>query len=301
MGGSLNGAGVGAQGSALGEGTATALGVVVLLSLGSVIYPTVGVPWILLLVLGGAARSRLLGRGGLRSWLKTLDDAVFRGERAVVALCLGVMAVVVFMDVVWRTARGVDPATGRALVAGLFVLVMLASFTARWPGASAVARAGVGVALFFGLLGAVWLVARVENGFGWSQRLALVLVIWVGLLGGSMATRLGRHIAVDAARRIVPPRFSRGFEAVSGLVTVATCGFLAVVGGMYCRGNVEDWWMADRRAFLFESLPIPYWVATLAMPIGFGLMAVRFLAATIRGPDGSGSDPGLASDEEDPR
>ena len=39
------------------------------------------------------------------------------------------------------------------------------------------------------------------NGFGWSQTLAMVLLLWVSLLGSSMATREGRHIAVDAVKK----------------------------------------------------------------------------------------------------
>jgi TRAP-type C4-dicarboxylate transport system permease small subunit len=266
----------------------TALGLVLLLSLGAVVYPVVGVPWIVLLVAGGGLAYRASGRGGVRRWLVVLDETLFAGERWLVSACLLVMAGVVFLDVVWRSASGLDFATARNFAVGAFVLVFAGALTARAPSASLGARLGAGLGVYALLVGLTWLITQAENGFGWSQRLALVLVVWVGLIGGSMATRVGRHIAVDAVKRVVPDALRRGFEIAAGSVTVLTCGFLALVGGMYCRGNVDDWLMADMRAFVFESLPIPYWGATLAMPIGFGLMAARFLAATVAG--GSTSD-----------
>lgn len=267
------------------------LGLVLLLSFGAIIYPAVGLPWLGALLVGGGLAWRATGRGGLRSWLSALDDTVFAGERWLVASALLVMAVVVFLDVVWRTASGLDPALARSYALGLFVLVIVGALTARAPGLGIPARLGLGFLVYGLIVGLAWLVTQAENGFGWSQRLALVLVVWVGLIGGSMATRLGRHIAVDAVKRVVPPRWSRAFQIAEGAVTVATCVFLAVIGGMYARGNVDDWLMADRRAFLFESLPIPYWGATLAMPIGFGLMAARFLARTIQGGEAEVEDP----------
>ncbi len=266
-------------------------GLAVLLSLGLIIYPGVGFSYLFALLVGGSALWRALGRGGPRAYLLSLDRLVFSGEQLLVATSLAVMAGVVFLDVVWRTARSMEFDTAVGFAVGAFALVLVAAFTARAPGASIGFRLGAGLLAYGAILGGVWLVAQADNGFGWSQRLALVLVIWVGLIGGSMATRSGRHIAVDAVKRIVPERFARPLELVSGAVTVVVCGFLAAVGAMYCRNSVNDWLDADRQAFIFDSLPIPYWVASLAMPIGFGLMAARFLALTIAGaPASSGPD-----------
>lgn len=261
------------------------LGTALVASLCSVVFPVWGAAWLLVLLLVGSLLWRASGRGGPGGYLAAVDDLIFSGEQLIVTVSLLVMAFVVFLDVVWRTASGMDAGAARWAAGALFVLVMLGAWTARAPGVGFIARTGVGLGVFAAVGASGWAVAQTDNGFGWSQRLALVLVVWVGLLGGSMATRQNRHITVDAVRRVVPPRFARGFEILSGTVTVVTCVFLAVIGGLYCRGNIDDWLEAERLAFKFESIPIPYWGATLAMPVGFGLMAARFLGRLIVGSD----------------
>ncbi|MCB9690209.1 MAG: TRAP transporter small permease subunit [Alphaproteobacteria bacterium] len=250
--------------------------VVALLSVGSVVFPQFGLPWIFGVLVGGALLWRFTGRGGLMSWLGVVDDLLFRGERLILVASLLVMSGVVCLGVVWRTAHGLDEESASGFTVGFLALVMLGAFTARWPGASPLRRVTGGLVVF-GLFGAgTRILLLVDGGFGWSQRLALVLLIWVGFVGGSMATRLGRHIAVDAVRRIVPAKLDLVFEVLAQLLTTSLCAFLAVVSSMYCRSNFDDWLSSDRLAFVFESIPIPYWAATVALPIGFTVMAFRF-------------------------
>ncbi|MCB9648173.1 MAG: hypothetical protein H6730_16440 [Deltaproteobacteria bacterium] len=85
-------------------------------------------------------------------------------------------------------------------------------------------------------------VAAAPTGFGWSQRLALVLILWVGMLGSSMATqeapahRGGRREARGARARL-----RRGFEVAAGLLTVGLCVVLMLLATSYARGNYVDW------------------------------------------------------------
>lgn len=259
------------------------LGVLLLASFVSVLHPWVGWAWLAALVVAGPIAARLARGLSPRAWFAALNEAVYRGERAVVAVALVVMAGVVFIDVVWRTIHSVEGRTAYGFLAGILALCLIGGFTARWPGASTARRAGAGL-LAFGLLSAFGAaVAAAPTGFGWSQRLALVLILWVGMLGSSMATQEGRHIAVDAVKRAVPERLRRGFEVAAGLLTVALCVVLMLLATNYARGNYVDWIQSDMKAFLFESLEAPYWVASVPIPIGFGLMAARFLGVVLYG------------------
>lgn len=258
-------------------------GVLLILSFGTILHPWAGWAWAAVLGLAGPLVFKLTTKRGPAAYYGALDDLIYRGERAFVMVSLLVMASVVFIDVVWRTARSVQGSTAYSFAAGFAVLCLIGGFTARWPGATVVHRIGASVAAYATLALATYLIYRAPNGFGWSQKLALVLIVWVGLLGASMAAKEGRHIAVDAVKKVIPERFLRGFEVVGGLLTVILCCALAALAAEYAQANWADWIASEKRAFVFESLGWPYWVATVPIPIGFGLMAVRFLGVVIFG------------------
>jgi C4-dicarboxylate transporter DctQ subunit len=245
------------------------------------IRPAAGLLVALALVIAAVVIGRR--RGDLAAGFAAIDDLLFGGERLIVAGSLLVMGSTVFVDVVWRTSHSLDRDGIIGFgVAGL-LLCLAGGATARWPGATAAKRVLAGLAGFAVLATAVVLIHFAPNGFGWSQRVSLVLLLWVGLLGGSMASKESRHIAVDAVRRVVPPRYKRAFEIAGGLVTVALCAFLAVLGAIYAHANWVDWIDSELQAARFESVAIPYWAATLPIPIGFGLMAARFVSVVLHG------------------
>lgn len=258
------------------------LGVLALLSLFSLVHPVYGLAWVAAVVVIGGAVFKVKGRT-LTEWFVALDDTIYRGEQIIVAIALLVMAFGVFLDVVWRTAHSIESHVAIGFTIAFLVMCIAGGLTARWEGAGPVKRIVAGVFAFGVLMGFILAVKSADNGFGWSQELALVLLLWVGLLGGSMATREGRHIAVDAVRRILPEKLVRPFEIVSGLVTVSLCLFLTALALEYVHGNYIDWRESGGRAFLFESLSIPYFVATLPIVIGFGMTALRFLQVIFHG------------------
>ena len=219
----------------------------------------------------------------MRHLLAGLDDRIFQIERAAVALSLLVMSVVVFIDVVWRTAHSLEGGNAIGFAIAIFVLTMVGAFTARLRDATTVKRIVIGVSAYALMAVACWLIYLAPNGFGWSQTMAMVLLLWVGLLGTSMATKEGRHIAVDAVKKVLPDRLKRPFEIAACLVTVALSSFLAILGFIYWKQNLVDWIDSDYRSFVFEAIAIPYWVATLPIPIGFGLTAARFLGVAFTG------------------
>ena len=220
------------------------------------------------------------------SWLlvaRRLDDSIFRVERAIVAFSLMTMSLAVFIDVVWRTAHSLEGARAVGFALVIFALTMIGAFTARIPGATPVKRALYGLGVYVFMVIACVAIYSAPNGFGWSQTLALVLLLWVGMIGTSMATKEGRHIAVDAVKRVLPDRLKRPFEIAAAAVTIALCTFLTILGARYCYENWVDWVASDYRSFVFEVLPIPYWAATLPIPIGFGLTALRFVSVALFG------------------
>lgn len=133
--------------------------------------------------------------------------------------------------------------------------------------------------LLAALLAAVLLLAVVQialrlffdTGLTWAEPLSRSGVFWLAMLGGLAATRSGKHIAIDALPRVLPPLGRRLMWVVAQLSASAVCVLLA-------------WYGAGLVRFEFEA-PVP-WVAgissgwpMLVLPLGFALMALRFLVA----------------------
>jgi len=260
------------------------LGTLLVLSFGSVIFETIGAVWIASLIILGSIIFILMGKGPPGRYLRRLDDLIYEGERIIVCASLIVMSIAVFCDVVWSTAHAGDPRTAKGLLTGVFVLCIGGGLTSRTPQLDSFVKRLAAGAAAFGLLMLIGAgIVSFPGGFGWSQRLSLALMLWVGLLGASMATKQGRHIAVDAVRRIVPEPLVRRFEVGAGLLTVGVTGALTLLAIGYLRANWIEWVDSEMTAGIFESIPIPYWAATLAIPIGFGVMTARFLDVALHG------------------
>jgi TRAP-type C4-dicarboxylate transport system permease small subunit len=257
-------------------------GTALVLSLSLVMFEWIGAAWIGLL-LGGTLAYGRSAKVSAGEAFRRLDDTIFAGEKVIVSVAFLVMSFAVFLDVVWRNAHGFDARTAVGFGAGAAALCFAGAFTARWPSATPAKRAAAGLAATAVFAIGTLAIYAAPNGFGWSQKLALSLLLWVGLLGSSMATKEGRHIAVDAVRRVLPQTLVRPFEIAASLVTTLLCGVLAVLAVQYCRANLADWIESEGTSSVFESLPIPYWAATVSIPIGFGLMAARFLGVAITG------------------
>lgn len=66
-------------------------------------------------------------------------------------------------------------------------------------------------------------VPGVEFSVQGGANMAVVLMVWVGFLGASLATRQGKHLSVDASDRILSPRAARLTKRFSGLAAAAFC------------------------------------------------------------------------------
>ncbi|OGQ26554.1 MAG: hypothetical protein A2138_19470 [Deltaproteobacteria bacterium RBG_16_71_12] len=133
-----------------------------------------------------------------------------------------------------------------------------------------------------------------------AQRFALGLMLWAGMLGASVAARERRHIVLDAVVKKLDPGTKRPVALVSGLVTGAFCALVALLAGMQLAGEIHEW-ASNEGVGLYESLPIPTWIATLAIPTAFAIMGARFVGYAVRdfrfGPP-AGGDGGHGVDLE---
>jgi len=123
------------------------------------------------------------------------------------------------------------------------------------------------------LLRNVW-----DSGIAWGDPLLRILVLWVGLLGAMLATRQNKHIRIDILSRYLPVPWKRFSAILTDLFSAIICGLLAWHSGRF----VHYEWMDGTEVFN----GFPAWVAELVIPIGFGVITLRFLLLawiTLRG------------------
>lgn len=128
------------------------------------------------------------------------------------------------------------------------------------------------------LLAAVQILSRNLFGYGliWGEPLLRVLVLWLALLGAMAATRDGNHIQIDVLSRLLPKQVNRYFRRVTDLFSASVCALLAWHSARF----VHDEWQDGLEMFA----GIPSWAFELILPVGFGIMAIRFLLHAVIGP-----------------
>ena len=136
--------------------------------------------------------------------------------------------------------------------------------------------------LLFLLMSALVLLAvaqiALRNAFGitflWSEPLVRHLVLWCGFLGALIATRLDKHIRIDAVLLLLRGRVRMVAELAGNLVSAAVCALLA---------RVAVGFLADERAFgSVGLLDLPTWTLQLVFPLTFALMSLRYAARGLR-------------------
>ncbi len=112
-----------------------------------------------------------------------------------------------------------------------------------------------------------------NEGILWGDIFLRHLVLWVGFLGASLATREQKHINIDLFGRLLPEKGKQISRMVTNLFSVFICLLLTDASWTF----VQDEKMIG--TILFED--IPTWYFQIIIPIGFFLMSFRFLFLTL--------------------
>jgi C4-dicarboxylate transporter DctQ subunit len=126
-------------------------------------------------------------------------------------------------------------------------------------------------ALLGGGIAAWFFIARVEDGYIWASELSSLLLMYVGFLGASMATKEGRHIQVDAIRKGLSLRLLPLYNGVGNAITVLFCGLLLAMTLFYMKTTLE----AGNQ---LEATELPEVLMALPIALCLVLMVVRFSA-----------------------
>jgi TRAP-type C4-dicarboxylate transport system permease small subunit len=158
-----------------------------------------------------------------------------------------------------------------ASVFGIAGLVAVAMITRRKPRGWPVLAAGALVATV-GLVG--FAVRFIPEGYTWSKKVSLLLLMWVAFLGASMCAHDGKHLRLEALARLVPARMAPYVEALGAIVTVLICAFFAwLVGVEVFQRDTGLRAMGEH----IEMTEIPSWIRIFSAVVGFGILGIRYL------------------------
>ena len=109
----------------------------------------------------------------------------------------------------------------------------------------------------------------IGGGMSWGDELLRLMVLWIGLLGAMAASRDNRHVAIDLMLRFLPKKFKPYVQIALHLFTAIVCGMLAYYSFSFVQMEHEY------QTKVLTGLPA--WWFELILPLGFGMMSLRYL------------------------
>jgi len=139
-------------------------------------------------------------------------------------------------------------------------------------------------ALLVGLLGAMigvavyQVIARnlFDAGLVWGDPMVRVALLWVTLVGGMAASASDQHIRIDLVARFASPALARHLGRLTSAFTAVICFALA-----WFSVTLVVW---DYRDGTSGFGIVPAWVCELVIPVGAGVMGLRYLVRSVAPP-----------------
>lgn len=115
-----------------------------------------------------------------------------------------------------------------------------------------------------------------DAGIVWADPLLRVLVLWVALAGAVIATRSDNHIRIDFFTRYFSMAVRRHIQRCVYLFSLLVCALISWHAARFVMMEYEY------QTIAFAG--VPSWLTALIIPLGFALMAIRYLMLLIEPP-----------------
>lgn len=109
----------------------------------------------------------------------------------------------------------------------------------------------------------------------WTEEVSRILLVWVVFIGGCIATRRGSHLAVS----FIYDGLKGPVKLVVRVAVLLVCMFVC---GYVCRSGIAMIGVQNMQGQFFGITRLPVWVASLAVPVCFAEMCIRFAIILIR-------------------
>jgi TRAP-type C4-dicarboxylate transport system permease small subunit len=107
-----------------------------------------------------------------------------------------------------------------------------------------------------------------STGLDLGDSLLRNLVLWIGFVGATLATKEGKHINIDLVSRWLPPIGKNVVTLITHLFSFLVCCALTYATLKFIRNEAQ----MGQKTFL----DIPAWIPVMILPITFSLMTFRF-------------------------
>ena len=111
----------------------------------------------------------------------------------------------------------------------------------------------------------------------WPADINRILVLWIAMVGGSLATRNNEHIKVDFLTRIISGRVRIIINSIIFIAGITVCSLLVFF-------SYEFLMMEYELKETLVALPVPLWCIQLIIPVGFMVIAFRFFLLLLAAP-----------------
>lgn len=130
-----------------------------------------------------------------------------------------------------------------------------------------------------------------DSGFVWAKELASFLMIWVGFIGASYATKENKHLVVGIPEKLFSKKLLPYVSLFVNFIVFSVTIFIAYLGYQY---------VAETKEFGETSLVlnIPLWIVQIIIPISLVIIAFRFIGIAIQILQGKISSIGAGGKEE---
>ena len=137
--------------------------------------------------------------------------------------------------------------------------------------------------LLIGLVASLLLLAVAQiilrNAFGqgilWAEPAMRIAVLWIAMVGGMVACREGGHIKINLFEVYLRGRARRVLASLAHLGACLTCATLAYASWLFVG--------YERMDGMTTFLNLPAWWFESILPVGFAVMALRFLRDAVVG------------------
>jgi TRAP-type C4-dicarboxylate transport system permease small subunit len=119
-----------------------------------------------------------------------------------------------------------------------------------------------------------------STGLDWGDSLLRNLVLWIGFIGATLATKEGKHINIDVVSRWLPPMGKNVVTLITHLFSFFVCCVLTYATLKFLRNEIQ----MGQKTFL----NIPAWIPETILPLTFSLMTFRFGLRSLRNLSGMG-------------
>ena len=115
-----------------------------------------------------------------------------------------------------------------------------------------------------------------SSGIVWVDPLLRYLVLWSGFLGAAVATRMGKHIAIDLISHLVPDLICHWLQVTIQFFSLLVCLILTYASIKF---------VINEASFASSQLlmGLSSWKLNLIFPVSFGLISLHLLIAVICG------------------